>query len=110
MSISREQELKSGMDSLERYILVFAGLVVIGVVLEAVFNSATCLHKIGGYIVAIGLAAELALGIRLLRNEHELRGLLDATIARLNEQAEHERLERIKIQQSAAGNLFAGGL
>jgi len=78
---SREQELRKATDLLETYIQGCFLLVVIGVFFEAVFNSATCLHKVGSHIVWVGLGAEWVLGIRLLRNEKELRGILDKQIA-----------------------------
>jgi hypothetical protein len=69
------------------------------VVLAFIFSRATCLEKVGSFIVALGLAAEVYLGFRLLRKEKELRGILDATIAQLN-------LENAKLQQQIAGNRF----
>ena len=99
MHDSREQQLRRATDSLEGYIRACFLFVVIGVFFEAVFNSATCLHKVGSHIVWIGLAAEWGLGIRVLRNEKELRGILDATIAQLN-------LENAKLKQQIAGNRF----
>jgi hypothetical protein len=99
MSDSREQELRRATDSLEKYILVCAGLVAFGVILEFIFSRATYLEKVGSFIVALGLAAEVYLGFRLLRQEKELRGILDAAIAELN-------LENTKLKKQIASIRF----
>ncbi len=102
------QELESGIDSLERCTQACAFLVVIGVILEVAFDSTSLGFKIGGSSIALGVAGELLFGILASRKQGQLRNLYALEIAKLNQTAEHERLERIKIQQTLAGLQFGG--
>jgi hypothetical protein len=107
------QDLERDIDSLERWSQLCALLVVVGVILENIRESTTHFFKIGGSLIALGVAGELLFGLFGSRKEHQLRDQraieitkLNRTIAELNQVAEHERLERVKIQQAIAGIRF----
>jgi hypothetical protein len=94
-----ERELRSRADFFFHCMEVCASLVALGVIFENVSNFTTCLYKVGGALIALGIVAELLFGRLHKVTEDKLRGLLDATIAELN-------LENTKLRQQLAGDRF----
>lgn len=125
------QQLDVALTWLERW-LIFAGcLVVGGVLLESGPDIFSALQKrelptwvaMGGAVVALGVAAEVILGIFITKKSHRVQELADSSIAEANERAakaheaaaelellaERERSARLEIEESLAPRTLVSG-
>jgi len=91
-----EPELRSRADFFFGCMEVCSLLVAVGVVFENVSNFTTCLYKVGGALIALGIVAEILFGRLHKATEDKVRDRLDDTIEQ----------QRVKLQQQISGDRF----